>query len=139
MHERLLNKLVQPTFEEMKEYCGENGERFSALCDWIVKTFNSTTKIVFPYGNSYGWGVVHYVKKALFCNVFAENNSFCVMIRATDKQYRSVYVQLQKRSQEIIDNYYPCNNGGWIHYRVTNELDYQDVKKILISKQLKTP
>lgn len=29
MYERMLNKKAAPAIEEMTEYCGENGERFS--------------------------------------------------------------------------------------------------------------
>lgn len=31
MYERMLNKQVEPTVEEMREYCAENAERFSMI------------------------------------------------------------------------------------------------------------
>lgn len=51
MYERMLNKQIVPTVEEMTEYCGENGERFSMLNDWLTTTFHTEQKLVFPYGN----------------------------------------------------------------------------------------
>lgn len=55
----------------MADYCGENGERFILLNQWLGKTFETEQQIVFPYGNQYGWGVAHRKKRKLLCNVFA--------------------------------------------------------------------
>jgi len=134
MYERMLNKQKQPEKEEMINLCGENLERFSILNDWLSIEFNTEQKIVFPYGNKYGWGVTHKRKNKLICNVFAENNAFTVMMRLSDKQYKTVYDQLQKYTREFIDNRYPCGDGGWIHYRVTCDEHFEDIKKLLSIK-----
>ena len=75
-------------------------------------------KVVFPYGNQYGWGIGHYIKKKLICNIFAEAGAFTVMMRLADTQYEAIYDSLKKYTQEHIDNNYPCGDGGWIHYPV---------------------
>lgn len=131
MYERMLNKQVVPSIEEMTEYCGENAELFSMLNDWITTTFGTEAKVVFPYGNSYGWGIAHRKKDKLMCNVFAEDNAFTVMVRLSEKQCKIVYEQLQKYTKEQIDNKYPCGDGGWIHYRVTCKEHLKDIQKIL--------
>lgn len=100
MYERMLNKQVMPSIEEMTEYCGENAELFSMLNDWINATFGTEEKVVFPYGNSYGWGIAHRKKGKLMCNVFAEDNAFTVMVRLSEKQCKLVYEQLQKYTKE---------------------------------------
>lgn len=56
------------------------------------------------------------------------------MMRMSDKQYGIVYEQLQKYSQEYIDNKYPCGDGGWIHYHVTSEENFDDIKTLLSVK-----
>ncbi len=134
MYERMLNKQATPTIEEMAEFCGENSEEFSLLNEWLKSAFNTEQKIVFPYGNKYGWGVAHKNKNKLICNVFAEENAFTVMMRLSDKQYKAVYHQLQKYTQECIDNRYPCGDGGWIHYRVTCNEHFDDIKTLLSVK-----
>lgn len=53
------------------------------------------------------------------------------MVRLSEKQCKNVYEQLQNYAKELIDNKYPCNDGGWIHYRVTSQEDLQDIQKIL--------
>lgn len=134
MYERMLNKQKMPTRKEMTEYCGENAERFSLLNEWLASEFHTEQKVVFPYGNNYGWGVAHKKKNKLICNVFAEDNAFTVMMRLSDKKYQSVYDQLCKYTQEYIDNKYPCGDGGWIHYRVTCKEYFNDVKVLLSIK-----
>ena len=81
MYERMLNKQVVPTIEEMAEYCAENAEGFSMINDWLTTTFHTEQKVVFPYGNKYGWGIGHYKKKKLVCNIFAEAGALTVMVR----------------------------------------------------------
>ena len=90
MYGRMLNKQVEPTVAEMTEYCAENEERFSMLNDWLTATFSTEQKVVFPYGNKYGWVIAHYKKKKLICNIFAESGAFTVMVRLTNKQCEAI-------------------------------------------------
>lgn len=131
MYERMLNKQIRPTIEEMTKYCKERSELFTLLNDWMATTFETKQTIVFPYGNSYGWGIAHRKKGKLICNVFAEDNAFTVMVRLSEKQCKKVYEQLQNYAKELINNKYPCNDGGWIHYRIRCQEDLQDIQKIL--------
>ena len=131
MYERMLDKLTMPTVEEMIKYCGENAELFSELNEYMTTTFETEQKVVFPYGNKYGWGIGHYKKKKLMCNIFAEVGAFTVMVRLTNAQYGAIYDSLEKYTQEYIDNKYPCGDGGWIHYRITCKEHFEDIKKVL--------
>lgn len=134
MYERMLNKQVTPSIEEMTRFCGGNSEGFSLLNEWLISTFHTEKKVVFPYGNKYGWSVAHKKKNRLVCNIFAEDSAFTVMMQLSDKQYKTVYSQLQRYAQEYIDNKYPCGHGGWIHYRVTCKEHLDDIKTLLSVK-----
>lgn len=134
MYERMLDKQTMPTIGEMTAYCGENAERFTGLNEWLSSAFGTAQTVVFPYGNQYGWGIAHKKKNKFICNVFAEQGAFTVMMRMTNKQYEALYEQLSAYTQEIIDNKYPCGEGGWIHYRVVCEERLEDVKKLLAEK-----
>lgn len=136
MYERMLNKKAEPTIEEMTAFCGENAGRFSLLNQWLTNTFATEQRVVFPYGNRYGWGIAHRKKNKLVCHIFAEDNAFTVMMRLSDRQYESVYAQLEKYTQDYINNKYPCGDGGWIHYRVTCEENLHDIKVLLMMKGL---
>lgn len=134
MYERMLDKTKVPTIDGLTEYCGNMSELFSSINDWLKVEFETESKIAFPYGNNYGWGISHRKKKKLICNVFAEKGAFTVMMRLSDKQFQSVFSSLRKYTQNIIDNKYPCGDGGWIHYRVTSTDDLEDIKTLLTVK-----
>lgn len=131
MYERMLDKQAVPTVAEMTAYCAENAERFSMINDWLTTACGTEQKIVFPYGNKYGWGIGHYKKKKLMCNIFCEVGAFTVMMRLTNKQYETIYDDVKKYTKEQIDHKYPCSDGGWIHYRVVCQEHAEEIRKLL--------
>ena len=131
MYERMLNKQEQPQHNEMCMHCKECGELFAGLNTWLIETFATHQDITFPYGNHYGWGIAHRKRNKLMCNVFPEAGAFTVMLRSSDTQFASVYEQLQPYAKEYVDNRYPCGNGGWIHYRVSEEAHMEDIQRLL--------
>lgn len=134
VYERMLDKRQTPAMADMTAWCGENGERFAALNEYLTQMYGTEASIVFPYGNNYGWGVAHRIKRKLVCNVFAENGAFSVMVRLSDRQIAVVYPELQPYAQRYIDGKYPCGDGGWIHYRVSGEAHLVDIRAILDAK-----
>lgn len=134
MYERMLNKQEVPEIADLTAYCGKAAEWFTLLNEWLTQTYGTVQQISFPYGNRYGWGIAHRVRQKLICRIFAEHNAFTVMVRLSDRQFASVYEQVQKHTQEQIDNKYPCGSGGWLHYRVTQQENFDDIQKILSAK-----
>lgn len=131
MGERMLDKLNTPTFEEMAETCGKSRALFIQINELLSAVCGTVQTICFPYGNHYGWAVAHKKKKKLICNVFAETDSLTVMLRLSNEQFAQIYDQVEQETQACIDKKYPCGDGGWLHYRVTNEAQFRDVQKML--------
>ncbi len=104
MYERMLNKSEVPTIAVMTAYCGETAALFTELNEWLSTEYGTVQTIVFPYGNSYGWGISHKRKGKLVCNVFPENGAFVIMLRMSDLQFASVYDQLGGYTKNCIDN-----------------------------------
>ena len=134
MYERMLDKSEVPTVESMTAYCGAAAAMFTELNERLSAEYGTTQAIVFPYGNRYGWGISHKRKGKLVCNVFPENGAFTVMLRMTNTQFMSVYDRLDDYAKNYIDNKYPCNDGGWIHYRVTDKEQFADILSLLSVK-----
>lgn len=134
MYERMLNKSDVPTVDTMTAYCGGPAALFTKLNEWLSAEYDTEQTTVFPYGNSYGWGIAHRRKGKLVCNVFPENGAFAVMLRLSDLQFASVYDRLGDYAKNYIDNKYPCNDGGWIHYRVTDKEQLADALTMLAVK-----
>lgn len=131
MYERMLDKNEVPTVDSMTAYCGGTAALFTKLNGCLSSEYGTTEAIVFPYGNSYGWGISHRRKGKLISNVFPENGAFTVMLRMSDFQFASLYDRLGDYAKKCIDNKYPCNDGGWIHYRVTDNELFADIETML--------
>ena len=48
MYERMLNKQVAPSIEDLTAYCGENAELFALMNEWLSQTYGTVQTIVFP-------------------------------------------------------------------------------------------
>lgn len=134
MSERMLDKSLTPQYSDLVGFCKAQGAMFDRFNEWLKTEFETVAQIKFPYGNSYGWCVSHHKKSKLICNVFPEKDAFCVMIRKTNKQFADVYDKVSDKAKEVIDNKYPCNDGGWIHFHVKNDNDYSDIVRIMTGK-----
>lgn len=134
MYERMLDKAVKPDFNALADYCGKRKEEFLAYNDFLAETMNTVSEIRFPYGNAYGWCVTHRRGKKLVCDVFAEADAFNVMIRLPDKASMSVYDSLGEYAKECVDERYPCGEGGWLHYRVSEPWQLSDLMRLTALK-----
>lgn len=131
MFERMLDKNKIPSIEEMKAYCGANGDLLQEVNDYLIEELGTQTEIRFPYGNKYGWSITHRKKKKLICDIFAESGAFTVMLRLSNKQFEAIYGEMLSYTQNYIDNKYPCGDGGWIHYRILCKEHLDDIEKLL--------
>ncbi len=134
MYERMLNKTTQPTHAEMEAFCGECGKAFLCFNRYLDEELGCMSEIRFPYGNSYGWSVTHRRGKKLVCDVFAEAGAFSVMIRLTNKALDDIYPSLSEYAQKCVDVKYPCGEGGWLHYRVSEPEQLEDIKRLAALK-----
>lgn len=88
----------------------------------------------FPYGNSYGWGIKHFIKSKHICDIFAEKDAFTVMLRLTTIQFNAIYSSMGEDAKLLIDENYACGEGDWIHFRILTEQHLTYVKKMLDTK-----
>ena len=134
MYERMLDKSIRPDISQLVEWCGTSGMLFTDLVRFMAEEICAQSEIRFPYGKNYGWCITFRRKKRLFCDVFAECGALNVMLRLSDDSFYKPYPFLLEYTQKQIDARYPCGDGGWIHYRVTNKEHLDDIKKLLALK-----
>lgn len=127
----MLDKLITPSFTDMISYCGEVGELWMAIDEYLKDKYEIEGCIRFPYGNKYGWSMKYSCKNNLICDIFAEDSAFMALVRLPNDAMQSVYNQLSDYAKSVCDNKYPCSNGGWLNYRITNKDQLHDLLKIL--------
>ena len=140
MYERLLDKSNEPTFEQVKEYLGEDSmKRLLSLEGYLQTHYQLSKEMRFPFGNSYGWGYKYSHKSSHLCYAFFEKEAFTVTVQIGDKQVHLVETyldELSDKAQELWKNRYPCgDNGGWVHYRILNDAELNDIYKFISAKK----
>ena len=136
MYERLLDKTLSPSFEDLLAYSAGCGAFWSDLDNYITDAFSAQKQIRFPYGNKYGWSCKYSLKSKHICDIFAENAAFALHFRMTNKQIEAVYGDISEYARNICDNKYPCGEAGWLTYRVLSQEHIDDAKKLLSAKML---
>lgn len=134
VYERMLDKQSVPSFDEMISYCGDNGELWAELDEYLRNKLGMKSCIRFPYGNKYGWSMKYSLKSKHICDVFAENGAFMVLIRISNDAMEPIYNDMSDYAKAVWDDKYPCGSGGWMNYRVTSNDQLQDLMKIIETK-----
>ena len=134
MHERMLNKQEQPTFDEMICYCGDKGKLWLELDKRLVSEFDLEKLIRFPYGKEYGWGVKYSRKSKHICDIFAEDDAFAALFQVSQKAIDTIYNELGDYAKEVWAEKSPCKGGGWIEFRILSNEQLEDLEKIIRAK-----
>ena len=137
MYERMLDKSIEPTFDDMTRYVGECGKLWLEFRRRISEIRPVHITIRFPYGSKYGWSARYGTNDKAgkhICDAFAESNAFTVHFRINNAQLSKIYDDLSEYSKSVCDNKYPCGDGGWLSYRVVTDDNLNDVLKILSEK-----
>lgn len=139
MYERMLNKLNKPSITEIHEYIGENSFLLLNNFEEIMKQrYDLKTELRFPFGNNYGWGYKYSHKTKHLCYFFFEKDAITFMLQIGGdlvQKLEEVLLECLPKTKSYWDNRYPCGEGGWIHYRVFNGEELNDVVRLLNIKQ----
>ncbi len=135
MYQRMLNKSVEPSEQEIKSYIGEQGFlRLMRLKEVLNEQYELRLEVRFPFGGSYGWGYKFSHKAVHLFYAFFEEGAFTVTIQLGDACVEAVERALDSLSpmvRELWANRYPCGEqGGWIHYRILSDEAAADVVKL---------
>ena len=132
MYERMLNKQIIPTEDEIRNFIGNKSvENMETLMNCLNRIFEINVELKFPFGNNYGWGYKISNKTKHMFYLFLEKNSFTIMLqikKIKTKKELEKYNELSEEGKNYWENRYPCGeNGGWIHYRIKNKKQLKDI------------
>ena len=132
MHERLLDQNHPPAADFLRGFIGAEG--YALLLqfeDSLSNHYHLSKEMKFPFGKNYGWGYKYGHLSSYLCYVFFESGSFTVTLQLGDScvpTIERILPGLSQKAQELWRNRYPCGKqGGWIHYRVMDADELNDV------------
>ena len=138
MYERMLNKQIVPNEDEIKKHIGKNSvEIIELIKNGLEKSMEINMELKFPFGNNYGWGYKVSSKSKHLFYLFFEKSSINIMLqigKIKTKAETERYGQLSEEGRKYWENRYPCGDGGWIHYRITNKKQLKDIGLFLSIK-----
>ena len=132
MYERMLNKQIVPTEDDIKKHIGEKAvDNMNSLLKIMKETLEADITLRFPYGKEYGWSYKASKKSKHLFDLFFEKGSISAFLQInkieTEKEIAK-YNKLSEEGKEYWKNKYPCGKtGGWIDYRITNKKQLKDV------------
>jgi hypothetical protein len=131
MNERMLDKQHQPTEKEIKQFIGNDSyKNLQLIEDKLKEFFDLNVETKFPFGNNYGWGYKFSHKTKHLFYIFFENKSLTLMMQIAEPkndQENELIKGLSEEGRKCWETKYPCNNGGWIHYRFSSSMELKDV------------
>ena len=128
----MLNKQIVPNGNEINAYIGKkSSECIEIIKNKLEKVFVLKMELKFPFGKSYGWGYKVSDKTQHLFYIFFEKGSITITLQInkikTENELNK-FNQLSEEGRKYWENRYPCGeNGGWIHYRITNKKQLKDI------------
>ncbi len=135
MYERMLNKEISPSENEIKEYVGKDIYQLLNYFETKLGTlYDFSKELKFPFGNNYGWGYKYSCKPKHLCYLFFEKQSFTVLLQINGKGKEVLENNLANfltKTIELWEERYPCGEGGWVNYRPFSVDEVEDIIKLL--------
>ena len=142
MYERMLEKNKVPTETEIKEYIGRKANyNLETIQLKLKELLDCNFELKFPFGNKYGWGYKVSIQKKHLLYLFFEKGSLNLMMKINEpvkEEEINLLHGLTIKGKEYWDNKFPCGSGGWIHFRIEEKEDLNDVGIFLRLRTKKT-
>ena len=132
MYERLIDKNNPPSTNFIEAFIGERSHSILMQFEaFLSSNYFLSREMKFPFGNNYGWGYKYSHKSSHLCYVFFESGAFTVTLQIGDNcvpKLEQILPYLSEKARDLWQNRYPCGLlGGWIHYRVMDVNDLNDI------------
>jgi hypothetical protein len=138
MYERMQSK-DPPSEDDIQSTLGPASQCLHHLEDFLAASYDLTRELKYPFGRDYGWGYKYSHKASHLCYAFFETGAITVTLQLGDKLVHSVEAALPgllPRTQELWARRYPCGTiGGWVHYRILDSSELNDVCKLISIKK----
>ena len=140
MYERLTDKNNPPSIDFIETFIGErNCSILMQLETFLSSKYSLLREMKFPFGSNYGWGYKYSHKSSHLCYVFFESGAFTVTLQIGDNcvpKLEQILPHLSEKARDLWQNRYPCGSlGGWIHYRVTDANELNDIFEFIKVKK----
>lgn len=142
MYERMLDKSIQPTFDEMDAWIGQPlAKEWSTLRQFLEETYH-IEPIFNEGGRKYGWNLQYRISKRPLCEMYPERSSFTALVILGKAELErameniTTYGTLVQKALVETPKYH---DGCWMYLRVADPLtshhDVLDIFELILIKR----
>ena len=142
MQERMMDKTIQPSEEDMIGWIGQ-----PLAQEWIaLRHFLSDTYHIVPIFNSggkrYGWNLQHRISGRPLCEMYPEHGSFTALVILGKVEMDQALARTETFGpvvQQALAESPRYHDGCWMYIRVSDPLtghrDVQDIEELILIKR----
>lgn len=91
-------------------------------------------KVIIENSKTEGWGINYRAGSKSLCYIHPEKNGIFIAFQITEAAIEKVRSKLSDYALEVWEKRYPCGNGGWMWYRLTQSSQVDEVRLLLNHK-----
>ncbi|HNB51959.1 MAG TPA: DUF3788 domain-containing protein [Anaerolineales bacterium] len=142
MHERMMDKSVQPSDEEMLNWIGYPiAEEWGTLRQFLAETYE-IVPIFNAGGKRYGWNLQYRLGGRPLCEMYPEHGSFTALVilgKAELEQALERLETFQAIVRQALTQSPRYHDGCWMYIRVSDpqtcQQDVRDIEELILIKR----
>lgn len=136
-YERLLNKSVCPSSEDIKVTIGERYLLWEKIHQFIEQHYDFEKQLAF-FSKNYGWTVRYRKGSKTLISCFPEHGAFSVLLvlgMKESEKVNQVRNELNENFLSVFDATEQLRDGKWMWIRMLNDSDLESIIKVLQIKR----
>lgn len=143
MHERMMEKTIQPSDEDMINWIGQSliAEEWMALRHFLTETYD-IVPIFNSGGKRYGWNLQYRFAGRPLCELYPEHGSFTALVILGQVELQQAMERLEifgSLVQQALTDTPRYHDGCWLYIRVfdprTCHRDVQEIEELILIKR----
>ena len=138
--QRMLNKDIAPSEDEILSTIGENSGLWIDMRKYVEENYDFSPELVF-YGKKHGWTIRYRKSGKTLISLFPEEGAFSILLVLGKKEVDkvdSVIENLSLNVRSIFESTEQLHDGRWLWIRVFSKEDIESAKLILLAKRKPT-
>lgn len=140
--ERMLNKDIEPTEEEMARHIGARADvLWSSLREYLSVYYDHAPALDFG-GQNYGWSIRYRKSGKTLATLFPERSAFAALVVLGKKEVgktEGVLDKLSIRVRKLFQETDQLHDGRWVWIRPSSIADVESIKLLLSTKRQPKP
>lgn len=145
MYERMMDKTIQPSLEDMRNWIGQPiADAWMALRQFVEQSYD-IIPIFNAGGKRYGWNLQYRIGRRPLCELYPEHGSFTALVilgRAELDQALDRVETFGATIRQALETSPRHYDGCWMYIRVadhrTCQQDVQDIEELIAIKRKPT-